>query len=160
MHTFAGSVHSSGGAQRAAAVPLPCSCVTGRGPSVYCYRPCVAVATLSIIFHLCHCLPCLPYIPTYSSIFHRFQCLPIPPMFCPVLCTIVAHFSRRFVIYSTLFLCSCNNSIGVLVCCLSPAPSAGIPARCRGVVLLSGPSVASLSAHRAFSCPYNVPVTI
>ena len=45
MHTFAGSVHSSGGAQRVAAVPLPCSCVAGRGPSVYCYRPYVAVAT-------------------------------------------------------------------------------------------------------------------
>ena len=111
---------------------MPCSCVTGRGPSVYRYRPCVAVATLSIIFHLCHCLPCLPHIPTHSSIYHCFQFLPIPPAFCPVLCTIVSRFVRCVVAYPLPSLRSCNNSIDVLVCCLSPAPSAWIPARCRG----------------------------
>lgn len=111
---------------------MPCSCVAGRGPSVYCYRPCVAVATFSIIFHLCHCLPCLPYIPTYSSIYHCFQFLPIPPTFCPVLCTIVSRFVRCAVAYPLPSLRSCIHSTCVLVCCLSPAPSAGIPARCRG----------------------------
>lgn len=111
---------------------MPCSCVARRGPSVYCYRPCVAVATFSIIFHLCHCLPFLPYIPTYSSIYHYFQFLPIPPTFCLVLCTIVSRFVRCAVTYSLPSLRSCIHSACVLVCCLSPAPSAWIPARCRG----------------------------
>ena len=135
-----------GGAQRVAAVPLPCSCVAGRGPSVYCYRPCVAVATFSIIFHLCHCLPFLPYIPTYSSIYHYFQFLPIPPTFCLVLCTIVSRFVRCAVAYSLPSLRSYIHSTCALVHCM---PGAACPACCRPVHVLP-------ACRR---CPYSIYTT-
>jgi len=153
MHTSPKSLHSS-----TQPPPLPPA-------SVYWCRLCCVypIYTVCCTYNIYHTFPHIPALATVTSLWRIFQHLPVFPVFassatfCAVLCTIGAHLLRCTVVCLQLVHCACIYNSCALVHCLPGAPA--LPA----VVLVAQPGPAlscALSAHRAFSCPYNVPVTI
>ena len=154
MHTSPKSLHSS-----TQPPPLPLASVYSC--RLNCIYPVytVAPATLATYCHYWHTFPHIPAYTIFTIFYQYFQ--PIPPggTLAPILCIIDAYLLRCTVVCLQLVHCACIYNSCTLAHCLPGAPA--LPAVVLVLVDLPGHALPyALPVHRAFSCPYNVPVTI